>query len=81
MKKENLFVKGFKEGFKDFGHNVTNVVNFILLLPVYFIGIGITSLGAKILGKKFLELKQRGRTYWKKRNLGKQKLSTYYRQF
>lgn len=81
MKNENLFVKGFKNGFKNFGHNVTNIVNFALLLMVYFIGVGLTSLIAKLSKKKFLELNQKGKTYWKERNLGKQPLENYYRQF
>lgn len=81
MKNMNLFVKGFKTGFKTFGFKVTNVINFILLFLVYFIGVGVTSLAAKATKKKFLDLKLEGRTYWKERNLGKQDLKEYYRQF
>lgn len=81
MKNENLFVRGLKNGFKNFGHNVTNVVNFILLVPVYFIGVGATSLMAKGFGKKFLELKVRGKTYWKDEKRGTQLKDDYYRQF
>lgn len=82
MKNGNLFVKGFITGFKNFGHKVTNTVNYTLLLPVYFIGVGSTSLIAKISKKKFLELNQKGqKTYWKERNLGKQSLDQYYKQF
>ncbi len=81
MKNENLFVKGFVAGFRNFGYNITNVVNFVLLLLVYFIGVGSTSLMAKLSRKKFLDLKQKGETYWKERNLGKQTLDKYYRQF
>ncbi len=81
MKNENLFVKGFKTGFRTFGYKVTNVINFILLSIVYFVGVGATSLAAKATKKKFLELKQEGKTYWKERNLGKQPLENYYKQF
>lgn len=81
MKNENLFVKGFKTGFRTFGYKVTNVINFVLLSIVYFIGVGTTSLAAKVTNKKFLELKQEGKTYWKERNLGKQPLGKYYKQF
>lgn len=81
MKNMNLFVKGFATGFKNFGHNVTNVVNFILLSLVYFIGVGSTSLIAKLSKKTFLELNPKKRTYWKEKNLGKQPLENYYRQF
>lgn len=81
MKNENSFVKGFKTGFRNFGHNVTNVVNFILLLLVYFIGVGSTSLIAKLSKKRFLDLNKKGKTYWKERKLEKQPLENYYRQF
>ena len=45
------FVKGLKEGFHDFGNGITNIVNFILLSIVYFIGVALTSIIAKIIGK------------------------------
>lgn len=35
------------------------VVNFILLSVIYFIGVGITSLTAKIFGKSFLSNKNK----------------------
>ena len=81
MKNENPFVKGFKTGFKTFGYKVTNIINLALLSIVYFIGVGATSLIAKAAKKRFLELKQEGKTYWKERNLGKQPLEDYYKQF
>lgn len=82
MKNVNSFVKGFIMGFKNFGHNVTNIINFILLFLVYFIGVGSTSLIAKLAKKKFLDLDQKEKkTYWKEKNLGKQPLENYYRQF
>ena len=81
MKCVNLFVKGFVNGFKNFGHRVTNVVNFVLLLLVYFIGVGATSIVAKLSKKKFLDFSRKEDTYWKDRNLGKQSLKEYYRQF
>ena len=81
MKNENSFVKGFLKGFKNFGQNVTNVVNFILLVPVYFIGVGLTSIIAKLLRKKFLDLNLKGKTYWKEEKSKKQPIEKYYRQF
>lgn len=82
MKSVNLFVKGFVIGFRNFGRMVTSIVNFVLLALVYFIGVGPTSLIAKLSKKKFLDLNLKGaNTYWKERNLGKQPLEHYYRQF
>ena len=81
MKNENLFAKGFKSGFKNFGYNITSAVNFILLVPVYLIGVGLTSVMAKLSRKRFLDLKLKGKTYWKERKLEKEPLEKYYRQF
>ena len=60
------FFKGFKDGFKEFGETITSIVNFFLLLIVYIIGVGITSLIAKATKQKLLELnfKDGRKTYW-----------------
>lgn len=81
MEKIKLFFKGFAKGFKDFGNSITNIINFVLLFIVYFVGVGITSLVATIAGKHFLETKKKKDTYWVKLDLGKKKFEEYYRQF
>jgi len=77
------FIKGFKQGFHDFGNGITNIINFILLSIVYFIGVALTSIIAKILGKHFMDIKQekKKKTYWKDYNLKKEPIDNYYRQF
>ena len=61
---------------------ISNVINFILLSIVYFVGIGIVSLGMKIFGKHFLELKkQNKKSNWHDTKLTKQPLEKYYRTF
>ncbi len=48
-----------------FGKHVQKVVNCILLLIVYFTGVAFTSISAKIMGKKFLDLEpDRSKSYW-----------------
>ena len=47
--------KGFKEGMNDFGHNLSGIVNAVLLSVVYIAGVGPTSILAKLSGKRFLE--------------------------
>ena len=71
MKKVKQFFKNFRIGFKEFGLDITRVVNVILLTVVYFIGVGITALFAKIFRKHFLDLKfdKKAKTYWKDLNL------------
>jgi uncharacterized protein YqhQ len=75
------FLKGFKEGMSNFGHLITTLVNSALLFVVYVIGVGATSIIAKIFKKHFLENKDKKTTYWSKLNLKKRPIQEYYRQF
>ncbi len=77
------FVKGFKKGFTQFGHNLSNLVNSILLSFVYLFGVGITSIIAKITKKHFLEteIKKSQKSYWSNLDLKKKNMEEYYRQF
>jgi len=76
------FFNGFKKGFTEFGHNISLIVNTILLLFVYIFGVGPTSVFAKIVGKHFLEKKlNKNDTYWNDLDLGKKDVEDYYRQF
>ena len=74
MGKARLFWKGFKKGFRDCGHIATNIVNFILLLIVYVIGVGPTATIGKAMKKEFLELKRKETTYWKENRIDKKTL-------
>ena len=76
------FAIGLKEGFVSFGYLITNVINFVLLFFVYFVGIGLTSIFAKIFGKHFLDLGSKDKkTYWVDHKVTKQKMGAYYRTF
>ena len=77
------FIRGFKEGQKKFGHDISLIVNTILLSLVYFIGFGLTSILGKLGGKNFLDLKinKKAQTYWEDLNLFKRPIEEYYRQF
>ncbi|MBM3233653.1 hypothetical protein FJZ19_01010 [Candidatus Pacearchaeota archaeon] len=78
----NQFYAGFKNGMKNFGTTISIIVNSILLLLVYLIGVGLTFLFSKIFRKKFLETKPENvKTYWKDLNLKNQKKEECYRQF
>ena len=78
-----LLLKGFGKGMKEFGENMTAIVNSFLLSIVYFIGVGVTSLFARIKRKRFLktEIAKEKETYWQDLNLKKKKFKEYYRQF
>lgn len=77
------FFRGFKKGVKNFGHSISIIINSVLLSLVYLIGVGITSIFAKLFGKHFLDTKisKKKETYWSDLNLKKRPIEKYYRQF
>ncbi len=79
----SIFFKGFKEGMHIFGQNIAMLINTLLLLMVYLTGVGITSIIAKVSGKRFLEMKidNESDSYWKPLNLKKKEMDEHYRQF
>ena len=57
------FFSGFKSGFKEFGHRVNSGVTLIVLVPVYFIGVGLTSVIGRLARKNFLDTSSKD-SYW-----------------
>ena len=80
MNKAIIFFKGFRQGFKNFSHLITDIVNFILLFIVYFTGVGIVAIVSKLFGKHFMDLKFSGSS-WVERKLKKKPMEEYYRLF
>jgi|TARA_B100002003_G_scaffold247928_1_gene280489 amino acid permease len=82
MKTLKQFLKGFKKGMKIFGNNIAIIINTLLLFFVYIIGVGFTSIIAKLFRKHFLETKlSKKDSYWSDLNLKKKPIEKYYRQF
>lgn len=86
------FFKGFKKGAAIFGECITALINSALLTAVYAFGVGITSILAKVSGKRFLDRHpdKKKTTYWSdwagtgmqaNGNNGNKTKDTYYRQF
>ncbi len=77
------FFNEIKKGQKNFGEDIQSIINFIILTFIYFIGVGITSIFAKILNKHFLKLKisKDAKTYWQDYGKGDKKMEEHYRQF
>lgn len=77
------FVTSVGKGMKEFGEKIATVVNTILLLLVYIVGVGVTSLIARIFRKHFLEKKtsKKASSYWSDLNIKKQERGKYYKQF
>ena len=64
------------------GKIISSMVNFILLSIVYFLGIGLTSIIAKVFNKKFLDLKKENKkTYWEEKEMSDKEFQDYFRQF
>jgi len=79
----HAFIKGVRSGMEKIGHLLAKAINSVLLLFVYVIGVGITSMIAKVAKKKFLDLEvsESRESYWEDLNLGKEEKQNYYRQF
>lgn len=62
---------------------ISIIVNSFLLLIVYFIGVGITFIAAKLVGKHFIEKypSQDHSSYWNIINLRSKNTNKYYKQF
>lgn len=76
------FFRDVKKGQRTFGEDMQYIINFIMLTFVYFVGVGITSIFAKIFNKQFLDMEfsKQEKTYWK--DYGKKgKIEDYYKQF
>jgi len=85
MKGLRQFLAGLKKGAISFGRNTSLIVNTALLALVYFLGVGIAAVIAKICGKHFLEMRlsklSKDHTYWSDLNLRKKPAAEHYRQF
>ena len=77
----NKFFKAIKKGIANFGDHISVIVNSMLLTIVYIMGVGMTSLFAKLTKKHFLEVKLSHESYWSDLNINKKPLKEYYRQF
>ncbi|MCK5300191.1 MAG: hypothetical protein KAJ54_03490 [Candidatus Aenigmarchaeota archaeon] len=83
MRKIVRFFKEFASGFREFGENITLIVNTILLFIVYLVGSGVSGVTAKLCKKHFFENKISSdvKSYWSDLNLKKREIDEYYRQF
>ena len=78
--KNNL--KEISEGIKEFGKNLSIIINTLLLTLVYFIGVGTTSIIAKIFKKRFLQSKKLEKdSYWINTNKKNKDIEEFYKQF
>lgn len=83
MNKIFFFLRGFKDGMHQFGQTISIIINSGLLLIVYFIGIGFTSIIAKMSRKHFLDtdISKNEKSYWTDLNLKKKSIKEYHKQF
>lgn len=82
MRRMRDFLTGFVVGFRYFGRGLSVTINTALLLPVYLVGVGMTSLFARAVSKSFLDTGPvKKDTYWSDLKLQKKSNECYYRQF
>lgn len=72
-----------KDGQKEFGKTIATLVNSILLTIVYLVGVGVTSIIARIIGKKFLDVSPDSQrlSYWEVKEASTDNIKEYLRQF
>jgi hypothetical protein len=77
------FFKDVRKGMERFGKDISTLVNTVILSVVYIISVGITSLVARMAGKRFLDMKldKKAKSYWSNLNARKRSMDQYYRQF
>lgn len=77
------FFRDVQKGMEAFGSCVGMFVNTVFLGLVYVIGVGITALLAKLMGKLFLDtqIRKEEKSYWSDLHLKKKSIEEYYRQF
>lgn len=75
------FATGAREGARAFADLVADSINLLLLFLVYFVGVGLVSIVAKLTGKHFLDFGKGGReTYWT-RIIKQPQKDDFYRMF
>jgi hypothetical protein len=79
----SYFGKGFFKGFRFFGENIASLVNAILLLLVYIIGVGLSLIAVKLKKKNLLIIgvNRRAKSYWIPATNKKEFMDGLYRQF
>lgn len=75
------FFSGFRAGMKNFGQNISIIINTILLFLVYLLGVGFTSIIARLTKKDFLNTSLSKPSYWVVLDKKTGKKEDYYRQF
>jgi len=82
MEKTKLFLDGFAKGFGTIGKTVAEIINFVLLCIIYFVGIGLAYLFTKISGTTLIYLdKKNTKSYYKTQKIGKENIEEYYKQY
>ena len=78
-----VFFIGFYKGMQLFGNKISIIINASLLIFVYILGIGTTSIIAKLFGKHFLKLhiEKEMLSYWEDSQMTEKKESEFLKQY
>ena len=74
------FFRGFARGMRIFGELIALLVNSVLLLFVYILGVGMSSIFSALAKKKLLDTDAKNKTYWENFE-EKTDIDSCYRQF
>ena len=82
MKKTKTFLKGLLHGAKYTGMLITNIINTVLLLIIYFIGVGTAALFTRITKQKELMPENKNNeTYYNEKKTETEDIQEYYKQY
>lgn len=83
MKRIANFTKDFKKGAMNFGNDLSALINCVILLFLYILGIGFSAILARLLRKTFFETKpsKAKKTYWLDFESRSKDTENYYQQF
>lgn len=78
-----VFFTEFYKGMQLFGNKISMIINNSLLIFVYILGIGTTSIIAKLFGKYFLKLhiEKEIHSYWNDSQMTEKKESEFLKQY
>lgn len=72
----------FKKVLKFIPDIIITSINSLILIAIYILFVGLTSIIAKIIGKTFLQLHQKETTsYWIQKEKTSIKIEDYYKQY
>lgn len=82
MKTTKMFLKGLARGLTHTGHTITGIINTVLLLIIYFIGVGTAAIITKLAKQELIALEKKNTaTYYNDKKIETENIQEYYKQY